>query len=403
MKKALQNDAYLFGPLKVHAQLFEASKLLLNEDGRLKPFSALSHEFDKLNINYNQNYLEAEYEFAVASSQSAAQWANFGSSDRYNLQYRTAKDERVRASHQALADITLPKEDPFWSYFYPPNGWRCRCTAVEVLKGKYEVSNSEKAITAGEKATTEIGKNGKNRLEIFRFNPGQKQVLFPPNHPYSKVSGAKEVIKQNENKFVPEGLNNYEKTLGIKIDKSFFNYLTKETKLLNTLPNNQKSGAFYNPDNNYVHIPFDRRRKNSKWYAEAVVYHEFGHAADWHNSLKSNRAVLSLMKEYRKSLTKDDSFRSIEIELNKKFNEAIDKEDHNIIEQCGAVADTLMSLNKNWGFGHSKSYFSQKGKSEAEFIAHMFENRFAGNKVFEDLIPELYNDMKKLADELKPK
>jgi SPP1 gp7 family putative phage head morphogenesis protein len=193
MQKALQSDAFLFGVLKANAQLFEASKLLLNDDGRLKPFSEVSKQFDKLNVNYNQNYLEAEYEFAVASSQMAAQWTELGSSERYNLQYRTAKDERVRESHQALADITLPKEDPFWSSFYPPNGWRCRCTAVEVLKDKYEVSSSEVAIKAGEKATTEIGKDGKNRLEIFRFNPGQKEVVFPPTHPYNKVTGAKKV------------------------------------------------------------------------------------------------------------------------------------------------------------------------------------------------------------------
>ncbi|MBS7234211.1 hypothetical protein KHA90_24725, partial [Flavobacterium psychroterrae] len=177
--------------LKANAQLFEASKLLLTDDGKFKPFSVVTKDFDKLNVSYNQNYLEAEYEFAVASSQAAAQWANLG--NRYNLQYRTAQDERVRTSHQALADITLPKEDPFWSSFYPPNGWRCRCVAVEVLKGKYDQSNSETAITAGEKATTETGKDGKNRLEIFRFNPGAQKVVFPPEHPYGKVKGAKAV------------------------------------------------------------------------------------------------------------------------------------------------------------------------------------------------------------------
>lgn len=200
MQRALQSDAYLFGSLKANAQLFEASKLLLNTDGRLKSFSEVSNDFNKLNVNYNQNYLESEYEFAVASSQMAAQWSNLGGSDRYNLQYRTAKDERVRESHQALADITLPKEDPFWSSFYPPNGWRCRCTAVEVLKDKYEVSSSQTAITAGEKATTQVGKDGKNRLEIFRFNPGQKQVVFPPTHPYGKVKGAKEILPDNDSK-----------------------------------------------------------------------------------------------------------------------------------------------------------------------------------------------------------
>lgn len=202
MQRSLQSDAFLFGSLKTNAQLFEASQLLLDDNGNLKPFNQLSKEFELLNVNYNQNYLEAEYEFAVASSQMGSKWSELGSSDRYNLQYRTAKDERVRASHRALADTTLPKEDAFWASFYPPNGWRCRCTAVEVLKGKYDESDSAVAIKAGEKATTEIGKDGKNRLEIFRFNPGQKKVVFPPTHPYNKVKGAKEVkeVVDNPNK-----------------------------------------------------------------------------------------------------------------------------------------------------------------------------------------------------------
>lgn len=195
MRTSLQNDAFLFGGLKTNAQLFEASKLLLNSDGKLKSFSELSNDFEKLNIQYNQTYLESEYQFAVTSSQMAAKWSELESSSRYNLQYRTAKDERVRASHQQLADITLPKDDPFWTSYYPPNGWRCRCTAVEVMKDKYETSDSEKSITAGDKATSEIGKDGKNRLEIFRFNPGQTQKVFPPSHPYNKVKGANEVKK----------------------------------------------------------------------------------------------------------------------------------------------------------------------------------------------------------------
>lgn len=212
MRTALQDNARLFGSLKANVQLFEASKLLLNTDGRLKPFSEVSKDFDKLNVNYNQNYLEAEYEFAVASSQAAAQWANLAG-DRYSLQYRTAQDERVRASHQALADITLPKEDPFWNSFYPPNGWRCRCVAVEVIKGKYDESDSDKAIAAGEKATTEIGKDGKNRLEIFRFNPGAQKVVFPPAHPYGKVKGAKVVESTADKAFFKELQHNTKERL----------------------------------------------------------------------------------------------------------------------------------------------------------------------------------------------
>ncbi len=195
MRKALQSDAFLFGGLKTHSQLSEASKLLIDDNGNLKPFNELSNEFDKLNLTYNKNYLEAEYEFAVSSSQMASKWSELDNSGRYFLQYRTAGDNRVRQQHAALNGITLPKDDAFWSYYYPPNGWNCRCTAVEVLKDKYEISDSEKSIKKGEAATSEIGKDGKNRLEIFRFNPGQDKVLFPPKHPYNKVVAAKQATE----------------------------------------------------------------------------------------------------------------------------------------------------------------------------------------------------------------
>lgn len=191
MKMALEKDVFIFSGLKTHAQLFEASRLLLDENKNVKPFSKFSKDIESIKANYNQNYLEAEYIFAQTSSQMAAKWNDITQNgDRYNIQYRTAGDEKVRDSHRVLDQITLPASDAFWNQFYPPNGWRCRCDAVEVLNSKYDKSDSEDAIKRGEKATSLIGKDGKNRLEIFRFNPGKEKVIFPPKHPYLKVIGA---------------------------------------------------------------------------------------------------------------------------------------------------------------------------------------------------------------------
>ncbi|MFA7448801.1 MAG: phage minor head protein [Weeksellaceae bacterium] len=195
MLTALQSDAFLFGGLKAHAQLLELSTLLY-EDGKIKPFYKFEQDYKKVNTDYNQNYLEAEYQFAVNSSQMAANWSNLDDTGRYFLQYRTANDDRVREAHAALQDITLPKDDPFWVSYYPPNGWRCRCQAVEVRKSKYEESDSDRAVELGKSATSQIGKDGKNRLEMFRFNPGKEEKLFPPKHPYTKVKKAKEVVEK---------------------------------------------------------------------------------------------------------------------------------------------------------------------------------------------------------------
>ena len=60
----------------------------------------------------------------------------------------------------------------------------CRCTAVQVNKGKYPLSDSKEAVRKGEKATTKLDRFGNNKDAIFRFNPGIDERLFPPKHPY---------------------------------------------------------------------------------------------------------------------------------------------------------------------------------------------------------------------------
>ena len=200
MLESLQNDVFYFSSLKTHAQLSEASRLLLTKDKKIKSFQQFSHDVTKLKKDYNENYLEAEYDFAVGSVQMSERWELFSEGDRYVLQYRTAADNKVRKSHQDLHNITLSKDDPFWDVFFPPNGWRCRCTVVQVLKALSKIFDSKKAYRRGEKATTQIGKNGSNKLQIFQFNAGKQKVVFPPKHPYNKVKGAKTVKSKVDQK-----------------------------------------------------------------------------------------------------------------------------------------------------------------------------------------------------------
>ncbi|MDM1033812.1 minor capsid protein [Myroides odoratimimus] len=213
MQQALEQDVFIFSALKTHAQLFEASRMLLDDEGKVKPFSKFQQDFKKLVTDYNETYLETEYNFAVNSSIMAGKWSELD--EDAILQYRTMRDDKVRDEHRALDRTTLPKTDPFWLEYYPPNGWNCRCTTIEVRKGKYEESDSTKAIEAGKTATTKYGKDGFNNLELFRFNPGMQQVVFPPNHPYSKVQDAK-TIKSVINEVVKKDLNSLDLNTLIK-------------------------------------------------------------------------------------------------------------------------------------------------------------------------------------------
>lgn len=189
MAEHLRNDVFVFSGFKTYQELREAASLLLDEKGQVKPFERFYKDITAIKQDYNKNWLEAEYLFATASAAMAAKWKEFEEDgDRYNLQYRTAHDNRVRPEHRVLHGITLPPSDPFWDEFFPPNGWRCRCTVVQVRKGKYPESDSATAIQQGREATYQAGKNGVNKAAIFRYNPGKQQVIFPPHHPYYEVS-----------------------------------------------------------------------------------------------------------------------------------------------------------------------------------------------------------------------
>ena len=54
------------------------------------------------------------------------------------VRYITKQDERVRASHRAWDNLTLPVDDAFWTTHWPPNGWRCRCRVMSMSQRDYD-------------------------------------------------------------------------------------------------------------------------------------------------------------------------------------------------------------------------------------------------------------------------
>lgn len=187
MKWALKKNVFVFSGMKVYTSLREVGNLdFTDKDGSHKSWHEFQKEADKLNIKYNEHYLRTEYNFAKRSAQQVDKWQQIEQDgDRYNLQYRTAEDDKVRKTHAEMDNITLPPSDSFWDNYYPPNGWNCRCVAVQVRKSKYPKSDHDTAIKAGNKATTQLDKNGRNKAAMFRFNPGKDKKIFPDGHPYT--------------------------------------------------------------------------------------------------------------------------------------------------------------------------------------------------------------------------
>ncbi len=180
MRDRLSNSNYIFSGMKAFHELNEAFPSLLDENGVRKPFQQFLNDVRKVDDTYNGNYLRAEYNFIQSSAEMAGRWEDFeNSGDRYNLQYRTVGDSKVRPEHKELHGVTLPASDPFWEEFYPPNGWNCRCTVIQVRKSKYPTTDREEAFRRGESALA------KDEKGIFRFNSGKQRKSVPDYNPYT--------------------------------------------------------------------------------------------------------------------------------------------------------------------------------------------------------------------------
>lgn len=192
VRYALENNAFVFSGFKTFHTMREIGLSMVTGKGHIKPFHDFLSDVKKIHQLYDHNYLYAEYNHAVGTSLMAAKWNEFEQDgDKYDLQYRTANDGRVREEHRLLHGTTLPITDPFWDKYFPPNGWNCRCTAVQVRKGKYPLSDPSLAMLRGDNCTD----GGKQKM--FRYNPGKTMELFPPKHPYRKApKEAKPVIEK---------------------------------------------------------------------------------------------------------------------------------------------------------------------------------------------------------------
>lgn len=191
MLNKLRQDVFVFSGMKTYAELKELSGLLVDANGTFRQWPEFLKEAERLNLVHNENYLQAEHQQAIATSQALDQYLEYEKDgDAYDLQIRTAQDDRVRDSHAALHGITLPFGHPFWETHWTPFGWRCRCNIVQVRKGKYPHTDTDTVNKLGESAVS----------EMFRYNPAKQGVIFPPKHPYyAQHCGKKLRLKGNIN------------------------------------------------------------------------------------------------------------------------------------------------------------------------------------------------------------
>jgi len=177
----LKKNIYAFSGAKAYSQLLELNDLLYDKDGKLRPFNEYMVYARKINRQYNVNWLQSEWQTARTAAQMAQKWERLQETkDLFpNLKYRTVGDDRVRDDHRALDGIIKPIDDAFWSRYYPPLDWRCRCDVV----------------ATAENITTE--KIDKLPPVNFQGNVAKDKEIFTKKGTFFKLANTSENVRRN--------------------------------------------------------------------------------------------------------------------------------------------------------------------------------------------------------------
>ncbi len=173
MLARLTSDVWQFSAAKNWQEMHDLTRLPKDKDGKLREWEDFKEAAASVVDKYQTNWMRTEYNFAVAASQSAARWTEFMRDRKTipNLQYQTVGDDAVRPEHQLLDGIIKQMTDSFWNTHYPPNGYGCRCEAVQSPDGFGHVTPDNKT------PFVPIPK-------LFRTNLAKTGLIFPKGHPY---------------------------------------------------------------------------------------------------------------------------------------------------------------------------------------------------------------------------
>jgi hypothetical protein len=223
MVHSLLNNTWEFAGFKTQAQAETISLLLADDNGKPRSLADFKKEAQKVGTIYNQQWLSVEYQHAIAASQSASKWVDIQANKKALplLQYDTAGDNRVRASHATLDGITLAIDHPFWQSRYPPWEWACRCTVRQLAGG---------SITPEGKVNQQQEIAGPSRFK----NIGITGKAFPEDMPFFKVS---DVVKNALNNILTKIQQENVSSIGYDI--------LKKQGFTDVKPYNTKTNTYY--------------------------------------------------------------------------------------------------------------------------------------------------------------
>lgn len=88
----------------------------------------------------NPWHADVIFQTNIQTAYNAGHYDNMQAAKKFRpyWQYKTADDGHVRETHAAMHDRVYAADDPIWNVWYPPNGFRCRCSVVSLTREQVE-------------------------------------------------------------------------------------------------------------------------------------------------------------------------------------------------------------------------------------------------------------------------
>lgn len=166
----LVKNVYSFSAAKNYTQLRQLTQALIGEDHKLRTKSQFKRAAFEITDTHVNQWLEAEYELAVAGSQMASKWVDITNNPASKIiEFDVVLDSKTSNICRPLHGLRVKVDDPILSIYYPPNHFRCRTTVRQHLDGS--------VTPAHKRELPEIP-------EMFRVNLAKQKMVFPPGHAY---------------------------------------------------------------------------------------------------------------------------------------------------------------------------------------------------------------------------
>lgn len=278
----MKRNLYRFSGAKSFAQQQEINNLLYKGDN-LNSWADFKAGALQINEKYNINHLQAEWQTARQSGNSARDHLQFIAEIKLfpNVKFKTAGDKRVRDSHKALEGIIVAINSDFYKKYMTPLDYRCRCRWVQTA----------------ERVSKDIPEKVEGVKPEFIGNVGITKQVFPEQnenggkmHPYFAILRAdQEAMAEVERQMVKnfrDEVRTWAKDKLVKPGKAFkhedlpqgFKLSGMQLKSITGKPHNDQFGRnnlLYNLEENFKSAKFISKTPEVKGRPQYVMWYYF--------------------------------------------------------------------------------------------------------------------------------